>query len=56
MPDRSESLFRRARCKGWFTLPDHNDRRSCGKVGTRAVLFPHWHGRDLGNPLITARQ
>ena len=32
--------------------------RSCGKFGTRAPLFPHWHVRDLGDldygPPVTA--
>jgi hypothetical protein len=29
-------------------VPDFDDGRSCGKFGARAVLFRHWHGRDLG--------
>jgi hypothetical protein len=43
------------RCKGCFTLPDL-DGLSRGKFDTRAVLFPDWHGRDPGNPLIAARE
>jgi hypothetical protein len=39
-----------ARCKGWLTLPDLDGGRSCGKFGIRAVLFPQWHARDLGEP------
>jgi hypothetical protein len=48
------SLFRRPRAAKPVYPAGPRGGRSCGKFGTRAPLFPQWHRRDLGNPLITA--